>query len=315
VHGGLPVAIKVVDVAIDYFEALRSLREVKVLRFLSECPTSTQLLDGWMHGRQMYLVMPAYEFTLHEVLADASFVLEESHLRRIALLLLRSVAYLHAGGVLHRDIKPYNVLMRTDCTLALCDFNLARPARRTASGERMTPLTPFAALPHMSNSVVTRWYRAPEVLLGEPYSYSVDMWAVAATLAEVAMRRPLWPSRSDTHQLQMYVRTLGPPTEADMLEWEAPTRSVMSVLAPCAEVIALPTAFPGLHDLLRRILVWRPSARLTAAEALAHPWLSGAVSPVPLPRAPMEDEYEAALAAHGRPSEVFRALRSELASL
>lgn len=309
------VAIKVVEVSTDFFEAVRSLREIKVLKFLAGCPTAAQLLDGWMYGAHMYLVLPAYEFTLHGVLNDLTVVLTEDHVRRIALHLLRAVAYMHHGGVLHRDIKPYNILLRGDCSLGLCDFNLARPAGRTRGGERMTPLTPFAALPQMSNSVVTRWYRAPEVLLDEPYSYAVDMWAVGATLAEVVLRRPLWPSRSDTHQLQMYVQTLGTPAEADVGEWGAATRARLATLPPSSEITTLPTDYAGLNDLLRRIFVWQPSLRITARQALAHPWLAGAVTPMPLPTATMDDAYEAELAPRERRADVMAAIRAELADL
>jgi serine/threonine protein kinase len=120
--------------------------------------------------------------------------------RRVQIL--RGLKYVHSADVLHRDLKPSNLLLNASCDLKICDFGLAR------TNEAPTNMTEY---------VVTRWYRAPELLLNaECYTPAIDMWSVGCIIAEMLGRRPAFPGKDYLDQLKLIVRGLGAPSERDM---------------------------------------------------------------------------------------------------
>lgn len=103
--------------------------------------------------------------------------------------LLRGLKYVHSANVLHRDLKPSNLLLNANCDLKICDFGLART---TSESDFMTEY------------VVTRWYRAPELLLNcSEYTTAIDIWSVGCILMEIALREPLFPGKDYVQQLQL----------------------------------------------------------------------------------------------------------------
>lgn len=145
----------------------------------------------------IYLVMECMETDLHRVIYSRQD-LTSDHISYFVYQLLCALQHLHGGGVLHRDLKPSNLLVNSDCTLKVCDFGLARESDVTLS----TALTEY---------VVTRWYRAPEVLLsGGKYTASIDVWSVGCILAELLLRKPLFPGDNYLHQLQIIVQVCCP---------------------------------------------------------------------------------------------------------
>lgn len=103
--------------------------------------------------------------------------------------ILRGLKYIHSANVLHRDLKPSNLLVNANCDLKICDFGLARP---TSENDFMTEY------------VVTRWYRAPELLLNQSdYTAAIDVWSVGCIFMELMNRRPLFPGRDQMHQLRL----------------------------------------------------------------------------------------------------------------
>jgi serine/threonine protein kinase len=118
---------------------------------------------------------------------------------------------MHSVGVFHRDIKPGNILVSKDCQIRITDFGLARfMDERTLVGENLgNPMTEY---------VVTRWYRSPELLLApnRPYSAAIDMWSVGCILAEMIRRKPIFPGKSHTHQVQMVLEVRGYSSPADL---------------------------------------------------------------------------------------------------
>lgn len=102
--------------------------------------------------------------------------------------ILRGLKYIHSANVIHRDLKPSNLLLNANCDLKICDFGLARP---TSENECMTEY------------VVTRWYRAPELLLNSDYTAAIDIWSVGCIFLELMNRRPLFPGRDHVHQMRL----------------------------------------------------------------------------------------------------------------
>ena len=118
--------------------------------------------------------------------------------------MLRGLKYVHSARVAHRDLKPSNVLLNANCDLKITDFGLARAIEEDESNK-------------MTQYVVTRWYRAPEILLlVKRYTQAVDLWSVGCIFAELLRRQPLFPGRSYLHQLQLVIAQVGTPS-ADAL--------------------------------------------------------------------------------------------------
>jgi hypothetical protein len=156
--------------------------------------------------------------------------------------------------------------VNSDCTLKVCDFGLARESDVSMS----TALTEY---------VVTRWYRAPEVLLsGGKYSASIDVWAVGCILAELLLRRPLFPGENYLHQLQLIIQTLGSPTEKELEFVTNPNARAFIVRQPFSAGVAIPSLFPHVRgpclDLLEQMLVFDPNKRISVDDAIAHPFLA-----------------------------------------
>jgi negative regulator of the PHO system len=177
--------------------------------------------------------------------------------------LLRGVAFCHERHVLHRDLKPQNLLINRKGELKLADFGLAR-----AFG---IPVNTF------SNEVVTLWYRAPDVLLGSrSYDTSIDIWSAGCIMAEMFTGRPLFPGQQNDDQLIRIFRLMGTPTEetwegvSKYPEWKPdfPYYSPMNLSS------VLPQIDPLGMDLLNKMLRLNPQERATARDLLKHPWFS-----------------------------------------
>jgi len=128
------------------------------------------------NDRDIYLTFDHMETDLHAVIRAS--ILEDIRKKYIVYQLLKALKYMHSGDLLHRDIKPSNLLLNSDCHVKLCDFGLCRSV---AECEGPSPV--------LTDYVATRWYRAPEILLGSPvYTKGVDMWAVGFGAAREAFR-------------------------------------------------------------------------------------------------------------------------------
>ncbi len=180
--------------------------------------------------------------------------------------LLRGIAFCHESKVLHRDLKPQNLLINKNGQLKLADFGLAR-----AFG---IPVNTF------SNEVVTLWYRAPDVLLGSrTYSTSIDIWSIGCIMAEMYTGRPLFPGTTNEDQLQRIFRLLGTPSErtwpgiSQLPEYKPNLQ--MQIYATQDLRLVLPQIDELGLDLLKRMLQLRPEMRISATNALRHPWFHG----------------------------------------
>ncbi|KFH44204.1 Negative regulator of the PHO system-like protein [Hapsidospora chrysogenum ATCC 11550] len=177
--------------------------------------------------------------------------------------LLKGIDFCHQNRVLHRDLKPQNLLINSKAVLKLGDFGLAR-----AFG---IPVNTF------SNEVVTLWYRAPDVLLGSrTYNTSIDIWSAGCIMAEMYTGRPLFPGTTNEDQITRIFRVMGTPTERN---WPGITQ--LPEYKPTFHMYAtqdlrtiLPAIDPTGIDLLQRMLQLRPELRISAHDALQHPWFS-----------------------------------------
>lgn len=246
-----------------------ALREISVLRELRH-PSVVRLLDVLLADRKLFLVFEYLHMDLKRLMEASGGALPHPLVRSYLRQLLEGVAYCHAHRVLHRDLKPQNLLVDTAGRIKLADFGLAR-----AFG------IPVRAYTH---EVVTLWYRAPEILLGAKlYSTAVDVWSLACIYAEMASGRTLFPGDSEIDQLFRVFRALGTPGAAGGA-WPAarrlpdyraafprwPPRPARALLPPTLRADAL--AAPLFEAMLR----YEPAARVAARQALAHPYLRDA---------------------------------------
>ncbi|ONL96830.1 MAP kinase3 [Zea mays] len=189
--------------------------------------------------------------------------LSEEHCQYFLYQILRGLKYIHSAGVIHRDLKPSNLLLSANCDLKICDFGLARPS---SDSDMMTEY------------VVTRWYRAPELLLNSTdYSAAIDVWSVGCIFMELIDRRPLFPGRDHMHQMRLITEVIGTPTDDELgFTRNEDARKYMRHLPqfprrPFASLF--PRVQPLALDLIERMLTFNPLQRITVAEALAHPYL------------------------------------------
>ncbi|KAK4232112.1 kinase-like domain-containing protein [Podospora fimiseda] len=177
--------------------------------------------------------------------------------------LLKGIDFCHKNRVLHRDLKPQNLLINNKGALKLGDFGLAR-----AFG---IPVNTF------SNEVVTLWYRAPDVLLGSrTYNTSIDIWSAGCIMAEMYSGRPLFPGTTNEDQIVRIFRIMGTPTERTwpgLTQYpEYKTTWQMYATQPLSSI--LPQIDPAGIDLLQQMLQLRPELRVSAEQALKHHWFS-----------------------------------------
>lgn len=191
-----------------------SLREVRVLKQLRH-PNVISLLDVFRRDGKLYLVFEFVENTILQLIELKRHGLSPGEVRRYTYQLLNGVDYCHAHNIIHRDVKPENILVSKDGLLKLCDFGFAR---QLSSRGRYT------------DYVATRWYRAPELLVGDvSYGKAVDIWAIGCIFSELSDGQPLFPGDSDLDQLSLIMRTCGPVPDrmVDIFERNSLYRRVM----------------------------------------------------------------------------------------
>lgn len=181
-------------------------------------------------------------------------------------MLSRAVWFCHANAVLHRDIKPNNLLIAADGMVKLADFGLARALA-----------DPYK---QMTSNVITRWYRPPELLFGaRHYSGAVDIWAVGLVFAELLIRTPYLAGDTEVHQISLICQAIGTPTEE---VWPGVTKLPEYTVPEPPNPVRGRDTYLGTFgtagqegvDLLMAMLVLDPRARITAQAVLEHPWWS-----------------------------------------
>ncbi|XP_029159857.1 cyclin-dependent kinase 20-like [Nylanderia fulva] len=236
------------------------IREVKSLQQLQH-PYVVELLDAFPSGLDFVMVFEYMPTGLWEVLRDADISLTQTQIKTYMKMLLEGMAYVHGKHIIHRDLKPANLLISTEGILKIADFGLSRLMWQDSSKA-------------YSHQVATRWYRAPELLYGARYYTSaIDMWSIGCIFGEMLNTSPLFPGETDIEQLAIVLKYLGSPTSESWPELTSlPDYNKISFAyhkGTTWESI-IQDAQPDAIDLIRKILIYNSSRRLTAEQALCH---------------------------------------------
>ncbi|KAI4478476.1 PREDICTED: cyclin-dependent kinase 20-like [Polistes canadensis] len=236
------------------------IREIKTLQQLKH-PYVIELLDSFPLGLDYIMVFEYMPTGLWEILKDNNISLTIPQIKIYMKMLLEGVAYVHEKNIIHRDLKPANLLINNEGILKIADFGLGRLLWEGIS-------KPY------SHQVATRWYRAPELLYGAKYyTVAIDMWSVGCIFGEMYNNSPLFPGETDIEQLAIVLKYLGSPTTESWPE--------LSTLPDYNKItfpynkgttweIIVQDAEPETIDLIKQILIYNSSNRLSAKEALQH---------------------------------------------
>eukprot|EP00270_Netrium_digitus_P011875 TRINITY_DN3798_c0_g1_i1.p1 TRINITY_DN3798_c0_g1~~TRINITY_DN3798_c0_g1_i1.p1 ORF type:complete len:397 (-),score=56.58 TRINITY_DN3798_c0_g1_i1:368-1558(-) len=266
---GDEVAIKKIGNAFqDKTDAKRTLREILLLRNMNH-PNVIAIRDLIKPPRpnlfsDVYIVYELMPTDLHEVIRSKQ-QMDERHYKFILYQLLRGLNYIHSANVLHRDLKPPNILIDAKCNVKIADFGLAR--------------TKVGLEDHMTEYVVTRYYRAPELLLNcQDYTAAIDVWSVGCIYMELVTGEILLKGDNYVDQLRRTCKLIGTPSLDDLsfLRNENARQYILTDM-PHLPKQSFQQLFPRLSplgaDLVERMLVFDPQKRITVEEALAHPYL------------------------------------------
>ncbi|XP_015442183.1 mitogen-activated protein kinase 7 isoform X1 [Pteropus alecto] len=271
---GQQVAIKKIPNAFDVVtNAKRTLRELKILKHFKHdniIAIKDILRPTVPYGefKSVYVVLDLMESDLHQII-HSSQPLTLEHVRYFLYQLLRGLKYMHSAQVIHRDLKPSNLLVNENCELKIGDFGMAR-GLCTSPAEHQYFMTEYVA---------TRWYRAPELMLSlHEYTQAIDLWSVGCIFGEMLARRQLFPGKNYVHQLQLIMMVLGTPSPAVIQAVGAERVRAYIQSLPPRQPVPWETVYPGADrqalSLLGRMLRFEPSARISAAAALRHPFLA-----------------------------------------
>ncbi|KAH3678211.1 hypothetical protein WICMUC_001640 [Wickerhamomyces mucosus] len=245
-----------------------AIREISLLKELRN--ENTVRLYDIIHSdsNKLYLVFEFLDLDLKKYMESipAGANLGSDMVRGFMKQLVKGISYCHAHRILHRDLKPQNLLIDKEGNLKVADFGLARGFG-----------VPLRAYTH---EVVTLWYRAPEILLGgKQYSIGIDVWSIGCIFAEMVNRKPLFAGDSEIDQIFRIFRVLGTPTEE---VWPDVTYLPdFKPTFPKWNRKDLQQAVPNLDaagiDLLEQMLVYDPAGRISAKRALLHEYFNDGV--------------------------------------
>ncbi|XP_053980414.1 mitogen-activated protein kinase 15-like isoform X2 [Hylaeus volcanicus] len=266
---------KIFDAFRNQTDAQRTFREIMFLQSFANHENIVRLLG--LHkannDRDIYLVFEYMETDLHNVIKKGN-ILQDIHKVYIMYQLFKAIKYIHSGNVIHRDLKPSNVLLNAKCHCKIADFGLARSVTQIGEGDGET-----ASDPTLTDYVATRWYRAPEILVASKrYTKGIDMWSLGCILGEMLLGKPLFPGSSTINQVERIMATLPSPTKEDLISVSAGYGTNLLEKTPSGPRRSLKDILPGVSKealgLISNLILFNPNHRLTAVEALEHPYVA-----------------------------------------
>ncbi|PBC30535.1 Stress-activated protein kinase JNK [Apis cerana cerana] len=257
--------------------AKRAYREFKLMKLVNH-KNIIGLLNAFTPQRSLdefqdvYLVMELMDANLCQVI---QMDLDHERMSYLLYQMLCGIKHLHSAGIIHRDLKPSNIVVKADCTLKILDFGLARTAGTTFM------MTPY---------VVTRYYRAPEVILGMGYKENVDIWSVGCIMGEMIRGGVLFPGTDHIDQWNKIIEQLGTPAQEFMQRLQPTVRNYVEnrprypgypfdrlfpdVLFPSDSSEHNRLKASQARDLLSRMLVIDPERRISVDDALLHNYIN-----------------------------------------
>ncbi|CAF1110592.1 unnamed protein product [Didymodactylos carnosus] len=263
----------------------RTLRELCILHAV-EHDNAVRLLNCFTNAKSaenmedVYFVFNLMDMDLHEIIKQhrkEGNTLTPQHVQFLMYQLVRGVKFIHSANIMHRDLKPSNIFVTKQCDLRLGDFGLAR--------------IPEADDGQMTEYVATRWYRAPELMLaGGHYDRSADMWSVGCIFGELLRGQPLFPGTHYANQLDLIFQGIGYPKDPQQdLKWlpekaknyvikryqkcKTSLTETFNFTKPATTSVNKATTLDVLAiDLLEKMLQFTPSKRISADDAIRHPY-------------------------------------------
>eukprot|EP00762_Andalucia_godoyi_P006584 ANDGO_05076.mRNA.1 CTD kinase subunit alpha len=278
-----------------------ALREIKLLRSVSKEESScVQLRDMFQFKDQTYMVFEFCDFDLVGYVKATKLTIAAPHIKFIFRQLLEGLAWLHSHGIIHRDIKAANILLTKGHKVRIADFGLGRflpslmqadPADFETAFQRASDESDQDAVRGcMTPRVVTRWYRAPEVLVdSKDYTTAVDIWSAGCILVEMfAKGQPFFAGESDMKQLETIFQIIGTPSEKEWPQQTSYRRLQMWPRSVFPNVFKVRLYGQGIRDehainLIMSMLTPNPAKRLTAQQCLDHPFFKSDPLPEPFP--------------------------------
>lgn len=242
-------------------------REIKILKLLKH-PNIVTLLEGFKRKNKLYLVFEFVDMNLLQLLEQQSNGLEESLIQNYIYQLVQAISFCHSHNVIHRDIKPENLLVSLKSQiLKLCDFGFARILNSSTEND-------------LTDYVATRWYRAPELLIGSSsYTMSVDIWAIGCIMGEITDSQPLFPGDSEIDQLYLIQKVIGPLIPEHLHIFQKNERFSGFNFPDMSKPETLSKKYSGkmskrAMSFMNSILLMNPKHRLTSTRCLDHKYFN-----------------------------------------
>ena len=238
-----------------------ALREITLLTNL-EHENVVKLENVISEPKKLCLIFELVDMDLKKFLDNVPGRLAPDLVQSYTYQMLAGLSYCHSLGVMHRDLKPQNILVTRSGGLKIADFGLARC------------FTPYVK--PLTMEVITRWYRAPEILLGSNvYTCAVDLWSIGCIIAEMANKKALFTGQSEIDQLHYIFEILGTPSPDN---WQGLSnfpywRNSFPEWQPRSLECEVPSVGPAGASLLEQLFVFDPMRRITASAALHHPFV------------------------------------------
>ena len=245
--------IRSVENGVDYhaISEIRHLYELKNNNIV-------EFYGAFTFDRDYYLCMEYIPENLLDILKKGR--IDTIITRKIMKGILMALDYLHSNNIMHRDLTPQNLLITEDGIVKLIDFGLC---------------TEFPSdFGDMICQAVTLWYRPPELLLGSKrYCSEVDIWSTGCVFAELLLGKPLFEGGNDFEMLRLMSSLLG------TIEWDGCSNipSYIKFNAPkgfCEDGFTSMFTNSIEFDLISKMIVLDPKKRITAKEALLHPYFA-----------------------------------------